>query len=140
MIVTLAESCCTSPDGFNLVDTGIGWWVPDCGRIYHLRSDKGLVAGGLYVLWARSQILLLECDGLVGPLSHINMAVPGQFAVYGDSNVLGFGCFLEYMAVDFVCPLDYLPFIDYFDVLAFIWVKKHLPVPPPFLQIVKIFL
>ena len=33
------------------------------------------------------------------------MAVPGQFAVYGDSKLLGFGCFLEYMAVDFVCRL-----------------------------------
>ena len=44
------------------------------------------------------------------------MIVPGQFAVYGDSKVLGFGCFLEYMVVDFVCRLDYISFIGYSDV------------------------
>ena len=61
------------------------------------------------------------------------MAVPGQLTVNGDSKVLGFVCFLKYLAVDFVRRLDYLPFVGYPDVFALVGVKNHLPVPLPFL-------
>ena len=68
------------------------------------------------------------------------MAVPGKCFVNGDSKVLCFGCFLEYLTVDLVCSLDDLPFIGDSDVLTLVRVKVHLPVPLPLLKVVKIFL
>lgn len=70
----MAESCCISMYGFNLVDTGVGWWIPDRRRILDLRADEGLVAA--FISFWQAEILLEEGDCLVGPLGpHINVAV-----------------------------------------------------------------
>ena len=68
------------------------------------------------------------------------MAVPRQFVINGDSEVLGLCCFLQSMAMNIIGRLNDVAFICDPDVFTLVWIEQHLPVLFPFLKLVEVCL
>ena len=68
------------------------------------------------------------------------MAVPRQFVINGDSEVLGLCCFLQSMAMNIIGRLNDLSLVCDPDVFTLVWIEQHLPVFFPFLKLVEVCL
>ena len=68
------------------------------------------------------------------------MAVPRQFVINGDSEILGFCCFLQSMAMNIIGRLNDVALVCDLDGLTLVWIEQHLPVLFPFLKLVEVCL
>ena len=68
------------------------------------------------------------------------MAVPRQFVINGDSEVLGLCCFLQSMAMNIIGRLKDVVLVCDPDVFTLVWIEQHLPVLFPFLKLVEVCL
>ena len=67
---------------------------------------RDLYAVALMSLGHEEKFLPRKGNSLIGSLGHhVCMVIPGQYAVCGDAQVLGFGSFLKLLAMNVLCRL-----------------------------------
>ena len=106
MVVTLDKACSSALDGFQLVDVGIGVWIPGGACVLKDGPDKGLITLCLDFLWAACQVSPEEGETVVCLLcSGCDMGVHGELLVDVDAQVFSTLHHLKLTVVDGVsCP------------------------------------
>ena len=66
------------------------------------------------------------------------MAVPRQFVVNGDSEVLCLCNLLQSLAVNIIRRLNDVSLVCDPDVFALVWIEHHLPVLIPLLELIEV--
>ena len=66
------------------------------------------------------------------------MAVPRQFVVNGDSEVLGLCSLFQSLAVDIIRRLNDVSLVCDPGVFALVWVEHHLPVLFPLVELIEV--
>ena len=101
MVVTQNESSCSTVDCFNLRNLVLGVRIPYRSRILQGRTDVSEVGLFLDVFRACPQVPTQKTKGAICLLAYVvNVWLPTEFALDGDSKVLSLVNSVEYRAMD----------------------------------------